>query len=390
MDNVRSLESVDHGIARVAVILMPLIGGMSFVIQPGFVQGLVVAGGFSEREAGLIASAEMAGFAFSAIVLAALAQRLHWGRVIVASLALSTVMNVMSAFVAGLEWFAVTRFISGIGSGGALSLGFAAIGMTQQTERNFGWNIVLAGLVGSLVMFAVPSALRWFGLNAFIGWFVCWNLLGLFLAGYMPRSGDGRAADNTNAVDIPWTMKLPALCAIFVYFTAQGAVWAYLFLIGTSGGISERDVANGLTLAGIAGIAGGLTPVLLGDKVARLWPLAISVLLGMLPMLVFLDVRTALAYTLAACMYNFVWNVTHPYLLATYAAMDRTGRVLVYASALQTIGMTVGPAVGAAVISPGRYTAVIWMAIGLFVITLGLVLPAAAAQARKSGSGLVG
>jgi len=386
MNTTPNSVSLDHGIGRIAAILMPLIGGMPFVIQPGFVQGLVAASGFTEREAGLIASAEMTGFAVSAIALAVFAGRWPWRRVIGLALLLSTIMNLVSLWVAAAEGYAAVRFVAGIGSGAAMSLGFAAIGTTRQTERNFGWNIALAGLVGALTMSAVPLALREFGLQAFIAWFVGWNILGLLLARYLPRTGPAHGSVRADAVALPWSLKAPALCAMLLYFTALGAAWAYLFLIGTSAGIAEQAVANGLMLSGIAGIAGGFTPVILGNRFARIWPLTIGVLAGILPMLVLADVGEALAYTLAVCVYNFAWNMTHPYLLATYAALDRDGRLVVYAAAFQTIGMALGPAVGAAVISPGYYANVAWTAVGLFVATLALVLPAAYAESRRGGA----
>jgi predicted MFS family arabinose efflux permease len=385
MTIISRVGSLDGGVARIAAILMPLIGGMPFVIQPGFVQGLVTAGGFSEREAGLIASAEMTGFAVSAISVAIFASRWPRQRVISIALALSTIMNIVSLFVPVADGFAAVRFVAGIGSGAAMSLGFAAIGMTRQAERNFGWNIALSGLVGAVVMSAVPMALRAFGLHAIIAWFVAWNLLGLSLTRFMPRSGHGNASANPHTIDVAWTLKAPALGAILIYFTAQGAVWAYLFLIGTSGGIAEQAVANGLMLSGIAGIAGGFTAVVFGSRFTRTWALTIGVVAGIIPMVVLADVAAAAAYTIAVCVYNFAWNMTHPYLLATYAALDRDGRLVVYAAAFQTIGMALGPAVGAAVISPGHYANVAWTAIVLFVVTLLLVLPAAYAATRGNG-----
>jgi hypothetical protein len=87
-----------------------------------------------------------------------------------------------------------------------MSLGFAAIGMTRQAERNFGWNIALSGLVGAVVMSAVPMALRAFGLHAIIAWFVAWNLLGLSLTRFMPRSGHGNASANPHTIDVAWTL----------------------------------------------------------------------------------------------------------------------------------------------------------------------------------------
>ncbi len=50
-----------------------------------------------------------------------------------------------------------------------------------------------------------------------------------------------------DAVDLRGRREGLALAAMFAYFLAQGVVWAYLFLIGIAGGLTEQQVANGLT-----------------------------------------------------------------------------------------------------------------------------------------------
>jgi MFS family permease len=76
--------------------------------------------------------------------------------------------------------------------------------------------------------------------------------------------------------------------------------------------------------------------------------------------------------------------MTHPFMLATYASFDRSGRVVVYAAALQTIGMAVGPAIGASLITEGHYSPVNYLAVVLFALCLLLILPATLMQARSA------
>jgi predicted MFS family arabinose efflux permease len=373
---------LDHGWSRVSAILMPLIGGMAFVVQPGFVQGLTQYAGYSDKQAGYLSAIEMTGVALTSVVLAFLVHRLNWRRTLAALLGIVLTGNLLSMAATQFAAFGIVRFIVGLGAGGIISLGFALIGMTSHPERNFGWNIGLAGLYAAVVMFSLPLILRALGLNGILLLFAFCAAVGLALVRFLPATGasDGPPAGTG---ELPWLLKIPAIAAMLLYFTAQGAVWAYLFLMGIVGGLTEQQVSFALTLAGIAGIAGGFTPVLLGERVGRAVPLTIGIVAGALPLLYLMGTLTAIAYVIAVCIYNFAWNMTHPYLLATYASFDRTGRVVIYATALQTIGMAVGPAIGALVIREGDYSNANWVAIALFVVCLCLLLPAILRQVRE-------
>lgn len=56
-----------------AAIVMGVLGPAVFIVQPGFVQGLVAFYGFTEQSAGYIASAEMWGIALFSATLFAIA-----------------------------------------------------------------------------------------------------------------------------------------------------------------------------------------------------------------------------------------------------------------------------------------------------------------------------
>ena len=57
-----------------SAMLMVVIGMSVFIVQPGFVQGLVEHAGFDDKQAGYIASAEMFGIAFTSVIMTVLAE----------------------------------------------------------------------------------------------------------------------------------------------------------------------------------------------------------------------------------------------------------------------------------------------------------------------------
>ena len=90
------------------------------------------------------------------------------------------------------------------------------------------------------------------------------------------------------------------------------------------------------------------------------------------------------AYLIAVSVYNLAWNFTHPYLLGSMASFDRRGRVVVYAVAMQMLGLAIGPSLAASVIEAGVYVNVNWLGGLLFVAAAMLILPPVLTQARRA------
>lgn len=354
---------------------MGVVGPEVFIIQPGVVQGFVEYLKFSEREAGYIASAEMWGLALTTIAMTFLSGRLNWRHVLSASLIIVIVGNLASLTTREFYLFSGYRFLAGIGCGGLVSLSFTIIGLTDNPDRNFGFYIMWVLTYGAIGLLIMPTAYSLAGMEGVILFFAVFPACGLLFVKYLPTSGEEHVQVEADAINLPGNFKALALAAMFCYFLAQGIVWAYLFLIGLNGGGSEQQVANGLTLSQFAGIAGALTAALAGARFGRAKPLSLAIAGGVIPLAFLFGQVGILVYTIAVCVYNYAWNVTHPYLLAAMASFDRTGKVVVYAVAFQMSGLAIGPAIAATVISGGDYSNVIYLGILLFVLSLVLILP---------------
>jgi predicted MFS family arabinose efflux permease len=358
---------------RVAAVLMPMIGGMAWAVQPGFVQALVVAAGLDDREAGYVASAEMAGFAAAAIAVAALPRGLDWRRIVGGLLVVSTIANIGMAWAEGFWAIFTLRGIAGFAGGGVMSIGFAAIGMTRDPDRNYGWNIALAGMATAVVLYWVPALIAAAGLAGLLAWYIGWNVVGLGFVKHLPQA-DARPSGTSVRPGYPRRVTVSALAAMPLYFVAQGAVWSYLFLMGTGAGLPDQQVAASLTLAGAGGVAGGLLPALLGDRLGRTTPLLAGLVAGVATVLYLAQPSGAFGFAVALFIYNFSWSLTQSYLLATYAALDGSGRVITQAAALQAVGVAMGPAIGASLIAPGEYAAINILAALLFSTCVALVV----------------
>jgi predicted MFS family arabinose efflux permease len=368
----------------IATIYLAVIGAAVFIVQPGFVQGMVDYYGFSERQAGYAASAEVWGIAVSSILLAFGGDRFNWRALLRYALLLFVCGNLLSILTADPVAFSALRCIVGLGAGTMISLTFTIMGLTRYPDRNFGYLVAAVLVYSAIGLWVMPSVLHAAGLEAVVIFFALLGASGWFALRYVPRSFQDRPQVAQDAVELSWGYKSLALLAMFVFFLAQGGIWAYLFLIGLGGGLGEQQVANGLMLSGIVGIGGAFVPVILGARIGRALPLAVSILGGALLLSLLTCNFDALLYALVVSLYGFSWNMSHPYLLASVAGFDRSGQLVTYAVAAQMSGLAAGPAVSASLLSDGSYTPVIWTVVIVFAISYVLILVPLLAHRRQN------
>jgi predicted MFS family arabinose efflux permease len=368
-----------------SVFLVGVIAPEVFIVQPGFVQGLVEYVGFDDQGAGYTASAEMFGLAATTILMTFIAHRVNWRTVMLGSLIIMFLANAMCTLTTDLNTFVALRFIAGLGAGSLVSLSFAIVGLTSNPDRNFGLLIMWVLTYGAIVLWAMPTVYAFAGMAGVLWFFALFPLCAVPVIKFLPKTGETHAQVEEDAVNLTTGMKSFALFAMLAYFLAQGVVWAYLFLIGLAGGLGEQAVANGLTLSQFAGIAGAMLAAIMAHRYGRTMPLTVGILGGALCLYFLVGSFEFLVFATAVCVYNFAWNLTHPFLLAAMASFDRRGRVVVYAVAMQMVGLAVGPGLAASVISEGDYINVNWLGAGLFVLSLVLILPPVIAQAKIFG-----
>ena len=365
-----------------SVFLIGVIAPEVFIVQPGFVQGLVEILGFDDKGAGYTASAEMFGLATTTILMTFISHRVNWRGVVFWSLLTMFAANVLCTKTSDLNMFVALRFVAGLGAGSLVSLSFAAIGLTKNPDRNFGLLIMWVLVYGALVLWAMPSAYAIGGMTLVLWFFAIFPLTAMPFIRFMPIAGESVVQVEEDAVNLSNKMKSLALFAMLAYFTAQGVVWAYLFLIGVSGGLTDQQVANGLMLSQFAGIAGAFLAAMIAHRFARSVPLAIGIIGGAICLYFLIGTFEFLLFAIAIGVYNFFWNMTHPFLLGAMASFDRRGRVVVYAVAMQMVGLAVGPFLAASVISEGEYLRVNQLGATLFVLSFLLILPPVIAQSK--------
>ena len=364
--------------SNTAAIVTGVIGAEAFLVQPGLVGGLVEAGGLGASEAGLIVSAEMLGMAVASLLLT-IRLRLPWKPILVTAALAMAAGNLACMAASAFPVLVAARLLAGVGSGGFVALSFVALGRADDQDRAYGFYISWCLLYGAIGLFGLPRLVEAGGLGPVFAIFAVLPLAALPFASAMARSSDVAASDSvsTDGRDVTPLAPIAGLGAVFAYFLAQGSVWAFLDRFGIAGGLEYSDVGNALAICSIAGIAGAVLATWQGPRWGRRTPLAFGVIVSVASLLLMGGRQQVLGFTILASLFNAAWNYVHPYLLASMAAWDRSGRIVLWTAALQTFGLAAGPALGAAVLTGNDFGPVRHVAAALFVISLAMMLPAA-------------
>ncbi|MFT7461126.1 MAG: MFS family permease, partial [Planctomycetota bacterium] len=207
LGNETKSVDINSRISIIAIVYIAVIAPCVFILQPGYVQGLVEHLGFSEEQAGFIASAEMFGLAFTTILLNFISTRFDWRKMTMLFLCISAIGNLASISVTDFDSLRILRFITGMGSGGLMSLTFAMMGLTKQSDRNFGFIITWVLTYGALGLLAMPSAFEIIKMNGVLLFFALFCASGLFFAKYLPRSGEQHLdVTATEAAKYSWPL----------------------------------------------------------------------------------------------------------------------------------------------------------------------------------------
>jgi predicted MFS family arabinose efflux permease len=149
--------------ARVFLAFLATAGLFYVNIMPAIVDGLIQALGFSNQQAGAVASANVYGAALGALLIVFLIRRINWRMASLFFLCALIAVDLASLYVSSPTMLVAIRFLHGFVGGMLVGTGFSVIARTVQPDRTFGVLLfVQFGLGGFGVMF-IPGLVPEFG-----------------------------------------------------------------------------------------------------------------------------------------------------------------------------------------------------------------------------------
>ncbi|MEM1103251.1 MAG: MFS transporter [Pseudomonadota bacterium] len=365
---------VDSRAAIASAIAIGTLGVLSFIVQPGLVQGFVSELEVSEAAANDLAFREMLGVALATIALAFASRHINLRRTVAAGLALAAVGNLASAFLADGAGFSLARFLTGVGEGIAISISFSVVGVTQRASRNLALYLATLLTYGAVGLWAMPWAFETIGLSGVFLFWAAVLAVGVIAAKHTPRRIDDGIEARATALNLTPPAKATALGGVLIYNIAIGVAWANLFLIGMEIVGAPQPVANALLASQFVAIGGALTALFFDKPPLRLPAIFAGIFGGAAAIALLLGSPTFSAFLLAVCAFNYLWNMALPFILSAVGDMDPKGRLMSAAIAMQMIGLGFGPFVAARLLGEtDSFAAVEKLTIGLLVVSAAVM-----------------
>jgi predicted MFS family arabinose efflux permease len=365
------------------MIAFSMIGNTVLVVQPMVVGAFVDLMHFTERQAGVIAAAELLGFSVAAGALLTFVHRVNRRRLALVGVAMLAVTDLASCFVVAFTPMLVLRFIAGAAAAIAYAVFPVMAAASRKPERVFGVVNATSIAYAGIFVWIAPLILRAWGMTgifltmAAIVLAVCPTILWAPAVAAQPAP---RAESNLNAIAGPDSLSLRLsiglmLAMLFALYVGHGGIWAYQERIGAAAGLSSHQVGDLLGSSMLIwGVAGSLLATLLGLRIGRVWPQVVSIALSIGAAALLVLGVGPWPYGIASALIAASWFYGLPYQCGLLAFLDPGGRANIAADLVSTLGSSAGPAIAAALIGQNGHRAIGVMAGICYVLCLALAL----------------
>jgi predicted MFS family arabinose efflux permease len=328
--------------AIVAVVVLAALMAATLMTAPGIVEALVESWGYSHARAGYAIGIEQFCMSIAAIPAVWWTQCAARTSIVRGSLIAMAAGNLLCIAYHGVAALLVLRMVTGVAAGSVMAACLAVIGASGNPERNFALWAVGQLTLGAAVLALLPSVS--IGARAtviFVG-------LATAVAASLPLAGwlhvPARIAQGRQTAAPKLTLGAAAgLVAVFAFYLAIGGIWTYIGTMGAVNGVPPVLIAHDLSIASLFGIGGCVVAALLGGRVGRSIPLGIGYFLLVAIIATLQFPSGAYGFAISAFVLLFAWLLSLPYLLASVAAHDPSGRLSVLTNLMIGTGLGLGP-----------------------------------------------
>ncbi|RXZ48969.1 MFS transporter [Agromyces fucosus] len=389
-----------------ATFTIGIAGYLGVNLSPYMISALQQAIGADVLTASWIITATLLATAVTGLAIAPLCagpRRLAVARV---GLALS-VLGFATAALVPMPTAVITGLIvGGIGAGGAVASGGAAIAAFTNPDRVAGFN----GLANRAVVTVILAIIPLIGLAPIdvFGALAIFSVIALAVSGWLPAAPviapkSAVAVAEAVPVEVPPTAAVPALEAaaatsrslpspravriagftLLVSFAlwavSEDSLWA---MAGVMGGAQASLTPEGLGLALSGATAGGLIGsvllMIVGNRLGRAVPLAVLLVGGGILKIVEGFVTDQTTFIVVFIAWNTLYALAFMYFVSTSSALDADGRWSAPLLAVYLVGSALTPVIGAALVEAFGFQG---FAVVLGVASFVLAVPVAAVAA---------
>jgi len=363
--------------AIVGAIGVMVMVPMFFLVMPLYVGALSDDYGFTNAQIGYLISIELGSAALASLTALFWLRQVNWRTVLLVFLILLAAVNVLSILVGGAyEKLLLIRAVAGFSAGAMMAIALAALGDTQNQDRNFAFGVMgQLGISGCLLL-VLPYFIGSRGAASVFAVFLVACVIAIPLARWIPSTG--KAPTVARITKRESLLPLWGLAGSAAIFVGQAAVWAFIERMGSAAGLSPGTIGVALGSSVLAGIAGAFVASWLAGRKGRRLPMAVAMIGEIVCLLFLLGGYTTAVYFAVVIVYSICWNFWLPYQMAVIAETDVSGKFVALITLSQAVGVAVGPALVGPMISQDNFDPVVWTGIGFAMLAMVMFLPVTA------------
>lgn len=384
--------AADKPTTIIAAVLLSCVGVFGLLAGPIVTEVLVGTLGLPAHAAGRIFAFEALGTALAPLAATLWMGRVRWRTAAVFALLVVIAGNVVSSDQTTAGALTALRFAVGfLGQGTAFALAIGIISGTAQKDRNFAFLIAGQVTLGVLCFLLLPLPLplpKDGGIGGVLLPLAGLAALALLTTAWIPQSGTagGHHAAAAGAGGSPGPAFV-ALAVMLIWCTGLGAIWAFVKLIGSSGGIEPARVGVALGISTGVATLGALAASWLADRIGRIIPVTVALLVQVAMITLLQGPMSFVQFTVTAAVFQIFWNLTGPYLMGTVALSDTTGKISLLIPTAQIGGFFLGPIIASQFLTGQGFSAANTVAIICCLAALALFIPTALRLNRRLAAG---
>jgi len=372
----------DGEVARILLAFLATAGIFYINIMPAIVDGLKEGLAFSNKEAGLVASANTYGAAIGAFLVVFLVKGINWRKASYTLLVILISVDLMCMYLTNANTMIAVRFMYGLCGGALVGIGFSVMSRTSEVSRTFGYLLTIQFGLGGVGIIYLPDLVPVFGTKALFLSLAAFGIVTMFMVPFLSDYPARQAANRKVAGLIPSVPAVLALIATFLFQAANMAIYAYSIGIGKFAGLDPSFVTTSLGIGAWIAIAGSVLVIIMSTRLGRLKPVFFAILLTAISTWalhyshVNPDSWFSSVFWLANVVIAITWAFTISYLLSMCAEFDKTGQMAALGGFASKMGLASGPFFAAYVVGENNYALIITAAtVSLILCMFAAVTP---------------
>ncbi|MGU3777078.1 MFS transporter [Burkholderia metallica] len=350
----------------VALVVFAAITPLLLLVAPAVAGQLATQLGLSASQIGTYFFVELGAFSLATVPSYLWLGRIDARRVAAFAVALFGAGNLLTAlWMPGFATLLALRAVTALGGGSLMVLCMTSAATSENSDRVYGLWVVGQLIAGAIGLFVLPHVFAAFGLRALYVALAALALLAAPLSRGFPSSPGARTAPAHNArgaaAHTPQSFVVLAIGAVLTFYLAIGSVWTFASRAANDAGLDPQSTGNVLAIASVMGIAGAALASCAGGRVARRAMLAAGYALLAGSLVALAVMRHAGGYSAAIFAFKFAWTFVLPFILATVAQIDTSGRLVATLNFVIGAGLAAGPLLAGLMLDAGGSMRVLFM-----------------------------